>query len=271
MSFFNHGGITMKTDNKVIVITGCSSGIGRALAVALSQYNNKIVIVARRKNLLDKVASLIRKNGSQCLSFAGNALDEHFCKMVVEEAVRQFGPIQIGILNIGVGPPSNTLTAPAETIKHCMRVNFDTFINFYVPLMAQMKRQEEPCMIAHMNSLASFFGIPMQGDYTASKGAVRLFMQTARMELKHFGIRHIKLQTIHPGFVNTEAVRNDGIPAPGEISEVVAAKNIIKGIQREKKENMFPITTSIGVRLARRCLPEWLITHIVLRETPKEY
>jgi len=122
-----------------------------------------------------------------------------------------------------------------------------------------------------MNSLASFFGIPMQGDYTAAKGAVRLFLQTARMELKHFGIKHIHLQTIHPGFVDTEAVRNDGIPAPNEITEEKAAEYVIKGIQKNKKENMFPFGTSIGVRLARRFLPEWLITKVVLSETPKEY
>lgn len=152
-----------------------------------------------------------------------------------------------------------------------MTANFDTFINFYVPIMKQMKEQTTECMITHMNSLASFFGIPMQGDYTAAKGAVRLFLQTAGMELKHFGINHIRIQTIHPGFVDTEAVKDDGIPAPNEISEERAANCILEGIKKNKRENMFPASTSIGVLIARRFLPEWLITRVLLSELPSEY
>jgi len=91
-----------------------------------------------------------------------------------------------------------------------------------------------------MNSQATWFGIPMQGDYTAAKAAARIFMDTARMELKHFGIKHIALQTIHPGFVDTEAVRDDGIPAPNEISEEEAAQYVLAGLKKEMRENIFP-------------------------------
>lgn len=261
----------MEVSNKGILITGASSGIGKATALALSKLNNKIFIIARRKEILEQVAEEIRQNGSECLLFAGDALDHDFCERVVKEVVDAYGVIDLAILNIGMGPPSNTLTASSEKIKKCMRVNFDTFINFYVPIMKQMKKQTTECMITHMNSLASFFGIPMQGDYTATKGAVRLFLQTSRMELKHFGIKHIHIQTIHPGFVSTEAVRDDGIPAPNEISKEKAAEYILKGIKKNKKENMFPASTALGVRVARRLLPEWLITRVVLSETPKDY
>lgn len=261
----------MNIQNKVILVSGASSGIGRATAIALSNHNNKIIITARREQMLKDVSNIITQNGSSCLYYAGDALDESFCKTVVDDVVKKYGVIDIAILNIGIGPPSNTLTAPAATIKKCMKVNFETFINFYAPIMKQMLTQKTECMISHMNSLASFFGIPMQGDYTASKGAVRLFLQTARMELKHFGHTHINLQTIHPGFVDTDAVRDDGIPAPNEISEEQAAQYIINGIIKNKKENMFPFGTTIGVRLARRFLPEWLITKVVLSETPKNY
>ncbi|WP_105615343.1 SDR family NAD(P)-dependent oxidoreductase [Vallitalea okinawensis] len=261
----------MNIRNKVIIITGASSGIGRATALALSKYKNTIIIVARRKDKLEDVAEIIRDNGSICHYFTGDALDENFCNEVVDEVIKMYGVIDLAILNIGIGPPSNTLQASAIKIKHCMQINFDTFIHFYVPIMHQMKKQRTECMIAHMNSLASFFGIPMQGDYTAAKGAVRLFMQTARMELKHFGFKNIHIQTIHPGFVDTEAVRDDGMPAPYEISKEKAAGYIIEGIKKNKKENMFPFKTTLGIRLARRWLPEWLITCVVLSQTPSDY
>lgn len=257
--------------NKVIIVTGASSGIGRATAIELSKHSNKLILVARREKLLMEVKSDVEQNGSECIALPGDALDEKFCEGVVEKAVELYGRIDIAVLNIGIGPPSNALTASAQKIKHCMRVNFDTFINFYVPIMKQMKTQSEECMISHVNSLASFFGIPMQGDYTAAKGAVRLFLQTARMELKHFGIKHIRLQTVHPGFVGTDAVKDDGIPAPNEISEEKAAEYIVNGIIKNKKENMFPFGTALPVRLARRFFPESIITKAVLSETPSEY
>lgn len=261
----------MECANKVILITGASSGIGRATALNFSKYNNKIAIVARRETMLKEVSKQIEANGSECIYFAGDALDENFAKETVDKVVSTFGRIDIAVLGIGIGPPSNTLTASCEKIKKCMAFNFETFINFYVPIMHQMLEQKDECIICNVNSLASYFGIPMQGDYTAAKGAIRLFIETARMELKHFGYKHIRLQTIHPGFVDTDAVRNDGIPAPNEISEDRAGQYIVNGIKKNKKENMFPFKTSIGVRLGRRFLPKWLVTKAVLSETPKNY
>lgn len=261
----------MDINNKVVLITGASSGIGRAVAIEIAKYNNKIVIVARREERLKEVKAEILKRGSSCEIYAGNALDQEFGEGVIRDVLNKYGKIDIAHLNIGIGPPSNAIEASAEKIKKCMRVNFESFINFYVPIIRHMKTRNEECLIAHTNSQASFFGIPMQGDYTASKGAVRLFIQTARMELKHFGIKHIRLQTIHPGFVDTEAVRDDGIPAPGEISEKRAAEYILKGFIKNKKENMFPFLTSLGVRVARRFLPECIITRVVLSQTPKNY
>lgn len=261
----------MKVSNQVILITGASSGIGRATALELASYNNTIILIARREEKLIEVTEEVKQRGSRCTYYAGDALDEDFARKTVSDVVKSYGHIDIGILGVGIGPPSNTLKASVSQINKCMAFNYTTFINFYVPLINQMQKQDTECMISNVNSLASFFGVPMQGDYTAAKGAIRLFLETARMELKHFGIRHIHLQTIHPGFVDTEAVRNDGIPSPGEISEEQAAKYIVKGLLKNKKYNMFPFSMSFLVRVGKRLLPEWLVTKVQLGEVPKEY
>lgn len=261
----------MDIDNKVVLITGASSGIGRATALMMSGHNSRLVIVARRENLLQELCAKIRDLGSECLYFAGDAMDEQFCEYVVQKTVEACGRIDIAIMVVGIGPPSNTLTASAKKIKFCMDANFDTFINFYVPIMRQMKTQKTECMISHVNSLASFFGVPMQGDYVAAKGGVRLFLDTARMELKHFGYKNIHIQTIHPSFVDTEAVRNDGIPAPGEISEEKTAEYIIRGIKKNTKHNMFPFIPALLTKLSVRVFPNWLITKAELSQTPKNY
>ncbi len=260
----------MDYDHKVVLITGASSGIGRAVAVALGRYNNDIFVTARRKKQLDETAELVKKNGSRCYPIVGDALDEGHCGSVVGEIVKKFKRIDIALLNIGEGPPSNTLTASPSVIKRCMRVNYDTMINFFCPILAQMKKQTTKSLIAQTNSLATYFGIPMQGDYTAAKAAGRIFLDTARLELKHFGYTHILIQTIHPGFVDTERSRNDGIPEPNVISEEASAAYILKGFKKECRENRFPLSMSAAVRFGR-VSPNWLRTRVLLGETPKQY
>ena len=261
----------MKIDNQVILITGASSGIGHATALALSKRQNKLALAARREHLLAETAEQIRANGSECVYFAGDACDAAFAEQVVLETVKTYGKIDIAQLGVGIGPPSNTLTAGVDKIMKCMDANYRTFINFWVSLIRQMKTQQDECMIANVNSLASYFGVPMQGDYVAAKGAIRLFIETARMELQHFGVKHIRLQTIHPGFVDTLACKDDGIPENNLISEEQCAEYILQGYRKNKKENLFPAATALPARLARRALPMWLVTKVQLGECPEEW
>ncbi len=260
----------MNYSDKTILITGASSGIGAATALELAKFNNRIIITARREKLLDEIGKKIIAAGSDAMTIVGDATQESHGKDVVEQIINTHGDIDIAILNVGIGPPSNTLTITPETVRFCYEANYYSFINFFCPLIDRMKHQPSPCMISHMNSQATWFGIPMQGDYTAAKAAARIFLDTARMELKHFGFNHIRLQTIHPGFVDTEAVRNDGIPSPNEISEQAAAMYVLKGLKKEMRENIFPPTTKWATKLGK-IVPHQMLTKILLSAIPKRY
>lgn len=260
----------MDYHGKVILITGASSGIGRATALKLASHGNRIVLTARRKALLKEVAAEIIQAGSEAIYFPGDATDAKLAEKIVRETVRRYGRIDMAILNIGAGPASNTLTAPVEKILGCMRANYDTMVNFFVPVLRQMRAQQTPAMIAQVNSLASYFGLPMQGDYTAAKAAGRIFLETARMELKHFGVKHIHIQTIHPGFVAAGHSGKDATPAPNQISAEQAADYILRGIKNEVPENRFPFGTALATRIGR-IAPLWLKTWILLKMTPRQY
>jgi len=97
----------MEYGGKVILITGASSGIGRAIALALSHHDNQIAVTARRAELLLSLKREIEANGSQCLTFPGDATRPEHGEEVVREVVRAFGKIDIAILNVGAGPASN--------------------------------------------------------------------------------------------------------------------------------------------------------------------
>jgi NAD(P)-dependent dehydrogenase (short-subunit alcohol dehydrogenase family) len=257
----------MELQQKVVLITGASTGIGKAVALALSHTQNYIVITARREELLSRVAETIQRNGSEALAISGDALDEEQTARAVHTAVARFGRIDLALLNVGAGPPLNTAKASPDDIKQNMRVNYDSMINFFCPLVRQMKTQDSGGIIAHTNSLAGFLGLPMQGQYSAAKAACRIFLDTARIELRPF---HIRVLTLCPGFVNTEKNERDGIPKPFSMSEEEAARHILKALRSEIEEYLFPASLKMGIMLDRY-LPQFVKNYILSKFLPSEY
>jgi len=257
----------MDLHQKVILITGASSGIGRATAVALSRRQNRIAIVARREALLKELSEEIKANGSEALIITGDALDEAVAKDAVLKTVSRFGQIDMALLNIGAGPALNTATATTAEIKDNMRLNYDAMINFFPPLVQQMKQQEAGGVIAHTNSLAGFLGIPTQGQYSAAKAACRIFMDTARIELKPYGIRVL---TLCPGYVVTERNRQEGVSKLLTMSMPQAAGHIVRALEEEIPEYLFPTLLKMQILLAR-LLPRFILNWILSRSVYSEH
>lgn len=246
--------------NKTILIAGASSGIGRQVALLLSRHNNRLIISARRLAELDSLRAEIINNGSEALIVVCDALSAEQANNCVQASIEVFSTIDIALLNIGDGPAFNMANTTVADIQKNTQLNYSTQINFLVPLIAQMKQQGFG-LIAHTNSLAGFLGLPMQGPYSAAKAAGRILMDTCRIELKPFGLKFV---SVYPGFVATERVQGDGIPAPFEISEVAAAKHIIYAIEKEISDYAFPLITACLVRLAR-ILPKALTNRILAK------
>lgn len=252
--------------NKTILIAGASSGIGRQVALLLSQHNNRLIVSARRQQALESLTEEIIANGSQALAVPCDALSSEQALNCVKQSADAFGTIDIALLNIGDGPAFNMSKASVEEINHNTQLNYGTQVNFLVPLIAQMKQQGHG-LIAHTNSLAGFLGLPMQGPYSASKAAGRILMDSCRIELKPFGLKFV---SIYPGFVATERVSGDGIPSPFEISEIDAAKHVVRALEKEKADYLFPFMTANLIRLAR-ILPKSLTNKLLSKAVPADY
>ena len=131
----------MELTRKTILITGASSGLGRALAVELSKRDNALVVTARREPLLRELEREVLANGSRCLVGAADATDTEASRGVVQEAVTRFGTLDVAIINAGGSSAQRMGTISAEEVLATMRTNFDTLVNFLCPLIDHMRER----------------------------------------------------------------------------------------------------------------------------------
>ncbi len=253
----------MELTGKTIVITGASSGLGRGLALALSTRSNRLVVTARRGELLETLAAEIRANGSQALVRVNDATDSADCQRVVDETVTHFGPIDLAVLNVGGSPGVVMGETSVDTVLGLMRLNYDSLVNYLVPLIAVMR--DRGGNIAHTSSPAGMFGLPKSGPYSAAKAAGRLLLDTCRIELAHTPLRFVSL---YPGFTATEGLKTEEVPSPRLIiSKDRAVKEMLWAIERERSHHIFPKRIAWPIRLGRM-LPEPMRRWVLQRAVP---
>ena len=255
----------MKNFNgKSVLIVGASSGIGHTLALRLASQGALVAVTARRKEKLAALVNEIMGRGGIGLDLAADVQDPASAEWVVQETVRQFGRIDLVVLNAGGAPALDMRTLGVREVTRCMRSNYDVAVNCLFPVLHQMVRQGGG-LVVHTNSLAGWLGVPLQGPYCAAKGALRLLIDTCRIEFAAYGIRFV---TVYPGFVATDATANDGMPAPLALSEAQAVEHIMHALHREPLDYLFPFTMRWLVRLAL-LLPKRLTTRLLRGELPR--
>lgn len=254
----------MDFEQKVVLVVGASSGIGRVMALQLASQGARLAVTARRQAALDALAKEIISQGGECLALAADASDTEQAEALVSNVVQHYGRLDIALLNAGGAPALDMRTMDASSVLHYMRLNYDVTVNCLFPILAVMKQQGAGYVV-HTNSLAGFLGIPLQGPYSAAKGATRLLIDTCRLEFAEFGIKFLN---VYPGFVATQATQNDGMPAPLEISEDKAARLIIKAMRKGKRDYLFPWYMGYLVRLGTM-LPGRLRDLILRSDVPR--
>lgn len=251
--------------DKVVLIVGASSGMGRVLAKRLAREGARVAVTARRRELLDQLAGEIGRDGGICSAHAADALDPDAASSVVKDCVAQHGRIDVVILNAGGAPALDMRTMDARQVTACMRSNYDVAVHYLFPVLDQMRRQGGG-LVVQTNSLAGLLGVPLQGPYSAAKGALRLLIDTCRIEFARYNIAFV---SVYPGFVATEATRSDGMPAPLEISEERAVDHIMHAMRNKHFDYLFPWSMRWLVRLAL-CLPKRLTAWILRHEVPEQ-
>jgi len=187
----------------VALVTGASSGIGRAIALRLSQEGYNLVICARRKERLDHLMRELESSGTDVLSHTIDLRDTEGIPELFERARERFGGIDVLINNAGLGKQAPLLSGETEAWREMLEVNVLALCICTREATADMLRRKADGHIIHISSMSAHRVPTGSGVYSATKFAVRSLTESLRQELRAIDAP-IRITAISPGFVETE-------------------------------------------------------------------
>jgi short-subunit dehydrogenase len=246
---------------KTILITGASSGIGRALALVYARQGVSLALIGRDSERLGAAAGAARAQGAEVRIGQLDVRDrDAMAHWIIAEDMRR--PFDLVIANAGIttGLAPGDLTEDPSAVRAIIGINLIGVLNTVEPLIAPMCARGAG-QIAFIGSIAGLRGLPYAPSYCATKAAVHAYSDSLRGRVEARGVR---VSLIVPGFVKTPL--NDSIDAmkPLEISSTDAAIRIERGLERGRTIIAFPRTLYLLARLAR-VLPARLVDKVMAR------
>jgi short-subunit dehydrogenase len=246
----------MEIKNKVVLITGASSGIGAGTARRLAKEGAKVVLAARRKDILDSLAAEIIAQGGQAIAIQADVTDHAEIQAMVDETLAKFGRIDVLVNNAGLGFSADVKDIDPDRLRLQVAVNLVGVIDCAQAVLKPMLAQGSGHII-NVSSLAGVVAAPGSSVYSATKFGVVAFSDSLRREVNKYGIH---VTTFCPGFVATDfsprlrkIMKNapDAPHLPGVMSVDYVAGVISGIIRRPRKVVMVPFGFSILVRIGR--------------------
>ncbi len=187
-------------EQQVIIITGASAGIGKALASALAPHSPRLVLVSRDRARLEEVAETCKRLGATTLVVPTDVADPQACQDMIQATIDTFSRIDVLVNNAGMSMWSKVEDVQTiEQFKHLLEVNF--LGSVYCTKYALPSLKKTQGRIVAISSVTSFTGIPSHAIYSASKHAMNGFFESLRIELEGTGV---SVTIVAPDFVQTE-------------------------------------------------------------------
>jgi short-subunit dehydrogenase len=240
-----------------IVITGASSGIGRELALALARRGARLLLSARRVELLASLADECRRFGAQVEFLAGDVTDGTYRAGLIDRAAISFSGLDVLVNNAGVSAHGPFAESDEATLRRILEVNFFAAVELTrvaLPLLAAGRRPA----IVNVGSILGHRGVPLNSEYAASKFAMRGWSEALRVELAPRGI---DVLVVSPGTTETEFFEHL-IAKHGElpwgkakaISATAVAEQTVRALERGRRE-IFPNWRGHALVVANRLFP----------------
>jgi len=243
----------MTLNNKTVLITGASSGIGKAVGEKLLQINCNLILTARRNDIIENWVNKLENKKANILILKNDVINKSNVAQTFAKITEEFGNIDVAILNSGIGKNVTTQNFSSQIAEDIINTNFLGVVYWIEQLLPNMMKNKSG-IIAPVSSLADNRGYSGSGFYCASKAALSIFAEGLSIDLAKFGIKVI---TIKPGFVKTKMTDQNKFKMPFMISAEKAAEKIIAGIKKEKSIIQFPFPTVLGAKFIG-ILPSWI-------------
>ncbi|MDJ1501144.1 SDR family oxidoreductase [Xanthocytophaga agilis] len=249
--------------NKVVIITGASSGIGKALAEIFGRAGAKIVITGRNETNLQETSRLLSSQGIENFPIVADVSIEKDNQRMVDETIRKYGQIDVLINNAGISMRSLFEDVDLDVIRKVMDINFYGTVyatKYCLPYLLKSKGS-----VVGISSIAGFRGLPARAGYSASKFAVNGFLEVLRTEMLHKGVHVL---TASPGFTASN-IRNTALTSDGSVqgespreeekmmSAEECAEHILKAVQKRKKYLILTRQGKLTVFL-NKWFPGWM-------------
>jgi NAD(P)-dependent dehydrogenase (short-subunit alcohol dehydrogenase family) len=191
---------------QVLVVTGASSGLGRAIARLAGERGAKIVVTARNEEALDNCVAEIERAGSEALAVPGDIADRSVVERGVEAAVERFGRIDTYVANAIVTVYAEAERLEEDELRRVWDVNFFGVVYGYWAALPHLRASRGTFL--HVSSALAYRGIPLQAAYCSSKAGLRAFFESARVEEQKAGTG-VAVSLVLPGAINTPQFDRD--------------------------------------------------------------
>ncbi|MFT2008075.1 SDR family oxidoreductase [Pontibacter sp. 13R65] len=239
--------------DKVVLITGGTSGIGKACAFAFGRAGAKVAFSGRDEKRLQETAQELQAAGIETIAIKADVAVEQECERMVAETVAKFGKLDILINNAGISMRALFQDLDLDVIRKVMDINF--WGTVYSTKFALPYIQAAKGSIIGISSIAGYRGLPARTGYSASKFAMHGFLETLRTELLHTGV-HVLIAC--PGFTASN-IRNSALAANGQqqgetpreeekmMSAEEVAERILKATQQRKRDLVMTMQGKMAV------------------------
>lgn len=223
--------------DKIVIVTGASSGIGEVTAVRLSEIGAKVVLAARNENKLAEIEKRIKATGGEAISVKTDVSVEEEVKNLITKTVEKWGRIDIFISNAGQYIQNPLTDIRISDFQDSFNANFYGSV-YAVKYLLPVMQSQKSGQIVFVNSLDSKKGIVGDGPYVAAKCALHGFGDVLRQEVKESGI---KVSTVYPGRVDTPMIEDLKVPfISAKISSDKVCRAMLNGIRKNKAVIVVP-------------------------------
>jgi short-subunit dehydrogenase len=243
--------------DRVVLITGGASGIGRQFGKALAAEGAKIGAIDLNANLLETLASELK--GKPFASAVADVTDLNAVRSATKQLESILGPTDILIASAGIGKETSALDYKGEDMAALISINLIGVSNAIDAVIAGMRERLRGHIVA-LSSLASYHGVPRMAGYCASKAGVTALLDSIRVELKPLGIA---VTTLCPGWISTPMTNAVSVPGAKMMPVEEAVHRMLAVIRERKSYYAFPANQAWEVRMLKY-LPRGITDKMVM-------